>query len=152
MQDDATFLGHDTSKSAESAMAEARYLGVDMVRAFVSWQRVSPNATSRRMPAGFDPADPKSPGYNWTEYDRFVRLARSQGLKVFLTMSPPIPHWASENPRFCPHRVGGYRSMGRSCYWKPRPGMFGKFVAAVAKRYRGQVSMYSMWNEPNLEH
>jgi hypothetical protein len=123
-----------------------------MVRTFVSWKKVSPDATARRRPAGFDPADPDSPGYKWTEYDRFVRLARSQGLKVFLTMSPPIPHWASENPRFCPHRVGGYRSMGRSCYWKPRPDMFGKFVAAVAKRYRGQVSMYSIWNEPNLEH
>ena len=152
MQDDATFLGYDTSKSAESAMAEARYLGVDMVRSFVSWSKVSPDPTGKTVPAGFDPGDPSSPGYNWTEYDRFVRLARANGLKVFLTMSPPIPHWASEKPSFCPHHIGGYRTMGQACYWKPRPDLFGKFVAAVAKRYRGQVSIYSMWNEPNLEH
>src|SRR5680860_1386643 len=107
MQDDATFLAYDTSKSAESAMAEARYLGVDMVRTFVSWSKVSPGNQSRKRPAGFDPGDPNSPGYNWTEYDRFVRLARENGLKVFLTMSPPLPYWASEKPSFCPHRIGG---------------------------------------------
>ncbi len=152
MQDDATFLGYDTSKNAESAMAEARFLGVDMVRAFVSWSKVSPDPTGKRMPAGFDPSDPNSPGYTWTEYDRFVNNARANGLKVFLTMSPPIPHWASEKPSFCPHHIGGYKSLGMACYWKPRPALFGKFVAAVAKRYRGRVSIYSMWNEPNLEH
>ena len=52
MQDDATLLGYDTSKSAESAMAEARYLGVDMVRAFVSWSKASPNPRGKQMPAG----------------------------------------------------------------------------------------------------
>lgn len=152
MQDDATFLGYDTSKDAESAMAEARYLGVDVVRAFVSWSKVSPAPTGKRVPAGFDPSDPDSPGYDWTEYDRFVANAGANGLKVFLTMSPPIPHWASENPNFCPHRIGGYKSLGKDCYWKPRPKLFGQFVAAVAKRYRGRVSIYSMYNEPNLEH
>ena len=152
MQDDATFLGYDTSKSAESAMAEARFLGVDMVRTFVSWSKVSPGNQSRRKPAGFDPGDPNSPGYNWTEYDRFVRLARANGLKVFLTMSPPIPYWASEKPSVCPHQIGGYKTLGKSCYWKPRIDLFRKFVSAVAKRYRGQVSLYSIWNEPNLEH
>ena len=65
---------------------------------------------------------------------------------------PADSHWASERPSVCPHRIGGYRSLGKSCYWKPRPDLFGKFVAAVAKRYRGQVSLYSIWNEPNLEH
>jgi len=152
MQDDAVFLGYDSSRSAESAMAEARFLGADMVRTFVSWAKVSPANTRKRMPAGFKPGDPNSRGYNWAEYDRFVRLARANGLKVFLTMSPPIPHWASEKPSFCPHKIGGYKSLGKSCYWKPKPKVFGQFTAAVAKRYRGRVSLYSIWNEPNLEH
>ena len=30
--------------------------------------------------------------------------------------------------------------------------LFGKFVGAVAKRFRGKASFYSLWNEPNLEN
>jgi len=44
--------------------------------------------------------------------------------------------------------------------WEPQPRLFGQFAKAVARRYGrraagrygGQVSMYSIWNEPNLEH
>lgn len=151
LQDDRTLLGsgpHDPDR----AMGEARALGVDMVRAFVSWRRVSPRPDDRRIPAGFDPANPDSPGYDWTAYDGFVERARRQGLKVFLTLAPPIPNWASQQPRRCPHLVGGYPDMGRSCMWKPDPRLFGRFARAVARRYRGRVQLYSIWNEPNLEH
>ncbi len=36
--------------------------------------------------------------------------------------------------------------------WKPDPALFGRFARAVARRYRGRVHLYSIWNEPNLEH
>ena len=149
--DDAVLRGlsvHD----AEASMREVKRLGADMVRTAVSWRRVSPRPFSRRKPGGFDVGDPRDPGYDWSSYDAFVSRARRSGLKVYLTLSPPIPYWASEEPRRCPHFIGGYRKLGRSCYWKPRPKLFGQFVKAVARRYRGRVSLYSMWNEPNLEH
>ena len=63
MQDDAVFLGlsrHDP----EQAMADARALGVDLVRVFVTWGRVAPQPTSRERPASFDAANPGSPGYD----------------------------------------------------------------------------------------
>lgn len=160
MQDDATFLDlneHDQ----EAAMAEAKALGVDVVRVFVNWQVVSPANRSRKQPAGFDVGDPDSPGYNWDVYDAFVDRARRNGLKVMLTLAPPIPWWASEEPRRCPHRIGGYAHLALSCMWKPKPSLFAQFAKAAARRYGagnsdepygGNVAYWSLFNEPNLEH
>ena len=167
LQDDGVLLGH-TRHDPNEAMAEAKALGVDVVRVFVNWYTVSPRPTRRSRPDGFDVGDPDSPGYNWAIYDAFVERARSAGLKIMLTLSPPVPYWASEEPRRCPHRIGGYRHLARSCMWKPDVKLFGQFAKAVARRYGrraarpranyagplygGQVSLYSIWNEPNLEH
>ena len=151
LQDDAVLLGL-THHDPDGAMAETKALGVDMVRAFVSWRRVSPRPEERSVPEGFNVGDPQSGGYDWRIYDGFVERARRHGLRVFLTLSPAIPNWASEQPSRCPHWVGGYRNLGRSCMWRPDVRMFGQFARAAAQRYRGKVNLYSIWNEPNLEH
>ena len=159
MQDDAAFLGlagHDPDK----AMADARSLGVDVVRVFIVWRYVSPEPSSRKVPAGFDPADPNSPGYDWSRYDGLVERARRYGIRLYFTLAPPMPYWGSADPNGCPHPVGGYFFLGRSCHWKPDPALFAKFARAVAQRYGskgpsaygGSVVLYSIWNEPNLEH
>jgi hypothetical protein len=56
-------------------------------------------------------------------------------MKVLVTISGPIPKWASANHR--------------SYTYKPSVTRFQKFVTAVGNRYRDQVSMWSIWNEPN---
>jgi hypothetical protein len=158
-QDDAAFLGiskHDP----DAAMAEAKALGADVARTFVVWNEVSPQPQSRTKPENFDITNPDSPGYDWKRYDDFVDRARKHGLKVFLTLTLPMPYWASEDPAGCPHHIGGYSFLERSCMWKPDPVKFGEFAHAVARRYGtqaagshgGSVILYSMWNEPNLEH
>ena len=159
VQDDAAFLGvsaHDPDK----AMEEAKALGADVVRTFVIWNEVSPQPQERVKPQGFNVGDPDSPGYNWKVYDDLVDRAREHGLKLLLTLTLPIPYWASEEPSGCPHHTGGYTFLKLSCMWKPDPFLFGQFAHAVARRYGaraagshgGSVVLYSMWNEPNLEH
>ncbi len=159
MQDDGVFLGvspHDPEK----AMADAKALGVDVVRVFVTWSHVAPAPTSREMPAGFDPGNPDSAGYDWSRYDALVERARRHGLKLYFTLTAPLPYWASEDPNGCPHPIGGYFFLKQSCHWKPDPVMFGQFAGAMARRYGsgaqsaygGAVIFYSLWNEPNLEH
>ncbi len=151
LQDDGNLL-NQSGRNKTDAMSEAKSLGVDMVRTFVVWDRVSPRPNSKRKPRGFDVGNPNSKGYDWSYYDKYVEEARRNKLKVFFTLSPPLPDWASENPGFCPHLIGGYSNLGRSCYWKPKPKVFGQFAEAVARRYRGKVDLWSVWNEPNLEH
>jgi hypothetical protein len=139
LQDDQVFMGwsrHDP----DQAMAEAKALGADAIRTTLTWEYVSPRPHSNRRPEGFDVADPDSRGYDWTPYDRLIRAASRNGLKVLVNVSGSLPHWASEQPRRCQSR----------CVWKPRPDLFGQFVEAVARRYGPRVWMYSVWNEPNL--
>ncbi|NLT06304.1 MAG: hypothetical protein GXY03_08325 [Solirubrobacterales bacterium] len=158
-QDDANFVVGSTH-DADAAVAEAKALGADAIRVFVVWSAVSPDARERTRPAGFDVADPDSEGYDWSRYDTVIERAKRNGLRVFLAFTPEIPYWASEQPRRCPHRIGGYDHLADSCMWNPSPRLFGQFVAAVAKRYGrgapapygGQVDYWSPWNEPNLEH
>ena len=151
IEDDAVFLGL-TPRSGKVALRESRQLGADAVRVVLSWRRASPGSAQRTIPAGFDPANHRSRGYDWKRYDDLVNGARRQGLKVILDPSPSIPYWGSSEPRRCPHFVGGQRKLGLGCFWKPDPRLFGKFVRAAATRYRGKVAFYSIYNEPNLEN
>jgi len=139
MQDDQVFMGW-SSHDPKAGMDEVQRLGADVIRTTLVWEYVAPRPRSDHMPAGFDIADPNSPGYDWASYDRVVRLARAAGLRVLVNIAGAIPHWASAQPRRCHQR----------CVWKPRASLFGRFASAVARRYRGKVWMYSVWNEPNL--
>ena len=160
IQDDGTFLGHNPDRDPEAAFAEAKALGVDAVRVFISWHHVSPNQNVRRRPAGFDVGNPNTPLYAWGMFDALVDRAKRHGVKLLFTLSPPMPFWASEEPGRCPHRIGGYAQLTLSCMWKPSPKLFAQFVKAVVLRYGataegtlgGQVALWSLWNEPNLEH
>jgi hypothetical protein len=124
-------------------LAEARLeLGADIVRANLYWRDVSPRPTANRKPGGFEVGDPASPGYAWGKYDRFVANANRLGFRVYITISGPIPHWGSTEPRRC--------DGDESCTWKPDYDLFGLFAKAVARRYRGRVRYWSIWNEPNI--
>lgn len=140
IQDDAAFV-EGTRGDPAALLREARQdLGADIVRANLYWRAVSPSVGARRKPAGFDVGNPSSPGYGWAMYDRFVANARAAGLRVYITISGPFPDWASRQPRRCRRDA---------CIWKPDSRLFGQFAKAVARRYRGRVRYWSIWNEPN---
>jgi hypothetical protein len=119
---------------ADAAVAEWRALGVDTVRIFALWSRIAP-AT---RPAGFDGADPASPGYSWGPLDAAVARVRAAGMKVTLTITGPGPLWTTGAPK---RRRPAYR---------PRPGAYAAFATAVALRYGADVDRYLLWNEPNI--
>jgi hypothetical protein len=119
---------------ADAAVAEWRALGVDTVRIFALWSRIAP----AKRPAGFDGADPASPGYSWAPLDAAVARVRAADMKVTLTITGPGPLWTSSSP-----------SRRRPAY-RPRPGAFAAFATAVALRYGANVDRYLLWNEPNI--
>jgi hypothetical protein len=75
--------------------------------------------------------------YDWARYDSIVDLARGHGMAVQMTITGPAPAWATPT---------GDLEKG---YVRPNARRFGEFARAVAERYRGRVSRYSIWNEPN---
>jgi hypothetical protein len=119
---------------AAKAVAEWKKLGVDNVRIFAKWSQIAP----KRKPAGFDGANPATPGYAWGFLDGAVARVRGAGMAVTLTITGPGPRWTSSKPKR--HQAS----------YKPRTSMYRSFATAVAKRYGSRVDRYILWNEPNI--
>jgi Cellulase (glycosyl hydrolase family 5) len=112
---------------------EIQGFGVHWVRLVLYWQSVAPDAGSATAPA-FDDTDPNAyPGFG--RYDRAIAEARARGLRILLTVSGPVPKWATRD-----HTDNVTR---------PSPDRFERFMTAVGRRYRDQVSYWAIWNEPN---
>ena len=151
-QDDDHLL-YASTVTATSTLDRLEQLGVDTIRVTMLWKAISPSPTSRTPPAGFVASNPASyPAAAWAPYDRLVVLARARGITVDFNITAPGPLWAmasgAPTPRYADH-------------WMPSAGEFGRFVAAVGRRYSGgytppglraplpRVHYWSIWNEPN---
>jgi hypothetical protein len=136
--DDAALLNEPSDAKAAAAVAAWAALGIDDVRIFVQWQAIAPANSEVKAPAGFDSANPDSPGYNWARVDRAVNLVSAAGMRPLLVVTGPGPLWASQVPA------------RHSIRYKPRADLFGQFARAAALRYAQAVDRWVIWNEPNL--
>lgn len=96
-------------------------IGVKNVRIGVSWATLQPRENG---------------GYNWdlTNYDYVVDEANKRGMGVLAVLNE-TPSWASA---------------GRVLSGMPDdPARYGDFAAEVASHFKGRVSDYEVWNEPN---
>ena len=107
------------------------------------------NEIALREPA--NPTDPNDPAYDWRASDLKIIGMLDKGIRpIVSTYSTPL--WSS-----------GGKSVEGTQYnpVAPRPGDYGKFMTAVAKRYSGtfatggrvipQMRHFEVWNEPNLK-
>lgn len=117
-----------------SAVATLKRLGVSALRVELNWHTVAPSPNSTRRPA-FDGVDPAA--YSWGQYDPLIEEAHRLGWKVLLTVTSPVPRWATANPR------------SGSLVTRPSTRQFEKFMTAVGRHYGGEVSLFAIWNEPN---
>ncbi|WP_285187446.1 cellulase family glycosylhydrolase [Rhodococcus sp. MEB041] len=93
-------------------------------------------ATSVRIDISWRFAEPARGQYDWRPSDRVVDAARAAGLDVVATLTT-TPAWAAI----------GFSDLAAAA---PRnPQEYGAFAGVVADRYRGRVSTYEIWNEPN---
>jgi hypothetical protein len=70
----------------------------------------------------------------WAKYDNIVDLAQQHGLSIIARLEAP-PKWAQSTPGdFAP---------------PARLDDFSDYVSAVATRYKGRITHYQIWNEPN---
>ncbi|MBA3326770.1 MAG: hypothetical protein H0T43_00515, partial [Solirubrobacterales bacterium] len=120
------------AQARPAALAELESLGVRSLRVILTWAAVAPGANLAERPS-FEPTDPRA--YNWGEYDALMAAAKQRGWPVVLTVSGPVPKWATKDKR--------------DTLTRPSPSAFAAFVTAVGRRYGEQVSTWSIWNEPN---
>lgn len=127
-----------TPGTTEPTAAQWQQRGVDQSRLTLVWTRIAPSPESTKMPAGFNPRNPNSPGYTWGDVDRAVAALEANQIDVSILIAAPNPYWASQVPS------------RRSQTYKPSPKALGDFIYAIATRYKGRIESYLPMNEPNL--
>jgi hypothetical protein len=116
----------------EAAFTEIDGLGAHALRVVLYWHDVAPDADSRVKPK-LDMTDPAN--YDWSKYQPVLDEAKARGWTVQLTVSGFVPRWATNG--------------ARDTRTRPSPNEFRMFMMAVAKHFGGQVTRWSIWNEPN---
>lgn len=134
----------------EATLDEIRAFGVERVRATVHWSWLAPAPNSPKRPH-FNAADPNAyPAHNWAPIDRLVEAATQRGLQVYMTVDGPAPTWATGQPKAPARKGRPARLLQRSGHvFSPSAAEFQQFVTAVGRRYRGKVTAWAVWNEPN---
>jgi hypothetical protein len=109
------------------------HLGVKALRVELYWYDVAPDANSATRPnyEGTNPAR-----YDWSLYDPILAEAQRLHWPVLLTVTSPAPRWATSN------HTAPYIT-------RPDDKDFQELMTAVALHYGSEVSIYSIWNEPN---
>ena len=98
----------------------------------------STGTTSRRRPTRASSRSSPRPipaSYDWSAYDAVVDGIKARGWNLLLTVSGPVPVWATNG--------------ARDSLTRPSPAEFQKFVHAVGLHYGTKVDTWSIWNEPN---
>jgi hypothetical protein len=115
------------------ALSQLQALGVKALRVELYWYDVAPSPASASRP-NFEATNPAS--YDWGQYDALLAEAQRLHWPVLLTVTAPVPRWATSN------RKPPYVT-------RPDDLDFQEFMTAVARHYGSEVSLYSIWNEPN---
>jgi YVTN family beta-propeller protein/VCBS repeat-containing protein len=103
-----------------TALDALQATGIDTIRIMIPWAAVEP-----------------LPGvYNWSAVDRVVNSAAARNIKVLGVLNS-TPVWAAVANTL---PLAGAPS---------NPAQFAQFAKLVATRYKGKVSSYEIWNEPN---
>ena len=119
----------------DKTLQEIRDFGVDRIRVLVYWKDYAPAATSKRRP-DFDAADPNAyPAGAWDRLDGLFASAQARGVTVQLTLTGPVPRWATKTKR--------------DYLTRPSTKEFQAFATAVGRRFGDRVAVWSIWNEPN---
>ena len=115
------------------ALVQLQTLGVKALRVELNWYSVAPAPTGATKPS-FEAKNPGS--YAWGQYAILLAEAKRLGWQVLLTVTSPVPRWATSNHK-APYTT------------RPDDRDFEEFMTAVASEFGSEVSVYSIWNEPN---
>ena len=116
------FMGVNAHQPMDHVLDGIKDLGMTWVRIDFNWFQ----------------AEPKQGQYNWSLFDKMIASAQSRGLKVFPTAGYG-PSWATTDQ--------DSKKGTNDC---PKPGLYYKFTKAAAAHYKGKITHWGLWNEPNL--
>ncbi len=83
--------------------------------------------------------EPQPGNFQWERFDRMVELLTARGINIIGVLGHP-PGWATPEP---------YDNASDVSFFAPDPYYFKQYAVEVVKRYRGKVSHWEIWNEPD---
>jgi hypothetical protein len=128
VQDDTVFTSGNPVMSALDGLAVTKSIHGSVVRMNVPmmWTLVA-DQRGKTVPS--------KPEYDFRAYDQAILGMRSAGLTVQLTVTGPVPAWASSTKKSGVAGINATR--------------FGQFAGAVAAHFSSSVKAISVMNEPN---
>jgi hypothetical protein len=124
----------------------ASFFGISTINPGV-WPSVSFGAYGKGGQTTWPYLEPAKGQFNWTKLDALVSSAKSHGFSIFWT-NHEVPEWAAADTSTCsvPQIVSVCTStVANIADWD-------EFCTALVQRYKGQIMMYELWNEPNTAH
>jgi hypothetical protein len=91
--------------------------------------------------------EPQRGKWNFTQLDKEVAMGDEHGVEMMLVLGT-TPTWASARPDE-PGCCGPSSPKGTKAE-AANPADWRDYVTQVAKRYRGRVHVYELWNEPDV--
>ncbi|MEP7198829.1 MAG: hypothetical protein ABI874_03325 [Chloroflexota bacterium] len=128
-----TFLDQEVEPQKRAKQLDLiRDAGFKWIRQEFPWEDIEIHAKGDFM----DRRNAK-PVSAWDKYDHIVRMANERGIQVIARLSTP-PKWS--------------RADKDALATTPPDNLkdYGDFVDAVVKHYKGQITFYQIWNEPNV--
>lgn len=140
-------IGTVKPRSTSEIMASNWLIGCETLdRDFADYEQyktyIAPLGIKRlRMQAGWDKTERIKDQYDWAWLDRIIDDAHARGLKPWLQTS-----YGNHN-----YPGGGGANLGAGMPISPEAlAAWDKWVTALVTRYRGKVTDWEVWNEPNF--
>ena len=135
-----TFLEQEVERPKIEAMLRMiREAGFRWLRQEFPWEDLEVDGRGQFTDSRLDRDGDGAPDTidTWLKYDQIVDLTEAHGLSLMVRLSNP-PAWTRADP------AAGDRA--------PPDDLadFVNYATAVVSRYRGRISHYQIWNEPNI--
>lgn len=129
-----TFLEQEAESAKRARLVEmAREAGFGWIRQEFTWEDIEIHGKGDFEDRRHEPWRSA-----WDKYDEIVDLAEANGLGLIVRISNP-PEWTRA------------RGMEPGSFAPPdNPQDFADFVFALVSRYKGRITYYQLWNEPNI--
>src|SRR3954451_1612125 len=125
-----------SASTRDATLDQITSFGVNHVRQLVYWRDIAPSPDSKTKPAGFDASNPAAyPTDKWDNLDGLVNAAAARGVSVTLTLTGPVPRWATKSKR--------------DTVTIPLRAEFGALATAIGRGYGDPFSKWSIWTDPN---
>lgn len=103
---------------------------------FASWRVITPETTWRSL-------QPSRNRWDFSTLDKAIEKATAHHVEVLLTLGQ-TPAWAAARPNeIVDNGPGASSEPAQISDWE-------RYIRAVAKRYKGRIKYYELWNEPKF--